>query len=506
MIDPQNFNFRNILYKSMTLFRFLCLFALVGTAGAYQAEWPQFRGINSSGIAIGEAPPLKFGPGVNQLWKTPVGEGHSSPCIAGENLFITTCKKDSKELTVVCINRLDGTVKWERSVTVEKFERGHPSFNPASSSPATDGERVVAYFGSYGLICYDINGNQLWDVKMPVTASFAGNATSPAIHGDKVILYRGNLVDHFILAVDKKSGKEVWRKPQLEKFQNEMSCTACPIRFKDQVIFHGARSIQSLRLSDGNPVWLTKAATTATSTPILTDNEVIIAAWNKMGEPELRPEIPAFSDLIKKHDKDNNNQLSKSEWPALWIFHRPQGQEAPLNGAKISLGLADSNRNGQFEEKEYAPLVQKIKSYRSGYKTHGIMAIKLDSNGLVSSENKRVLFTRGIPEVPSPLYHKGLIYFVKNGGLITCLDLKSGRRVYQERTNGLGTHYASPLIAGDYLFSPSGEGQISVITLGREPEIVAVNNLEDKVYATPAIVDGVLYVRTHSSLFAFGKK
>ena len=97
----------------------------------------------------------------------------------------------------------------EKIVEVEKIESGHPSFNPASSSPATDGERVVAYFGSYGVLCFDMDGEKLWEIKMPLTQSYAGNATSPAIYGDSVILYRGNHVDHFLIAVDKHTGKDL---------------------------------------------------------------------------------------------------------------------------------------------------------------------------------------------------------------------------------------------------------------------------------------------------------
>ena len=73
------------------------------------------------------------------------------------------------------------------------------------------------------------------------------------------------------------------------------------------------------------------------------------------------------------------------------------------------------------------------------------------------------------------------------------------------RTRGRGTHYASPLIADDKLFTTAGDGRISVLTLGPNPEILAVNDMQDRVYATPAIVDGTIYVRTHSALFAFRK-
>ena len=184
----------------------------------------------------------------------------------------------------------------------DQIEKGRPSFNPASSSPASDGKRVVAYFGSFGLICFDMEGEKLWELKMPLAKSFGGNAASPAIFGDKVILYRGNYVDHFLLALDKVTGKELWRVQQEEPFTGEMACTACPILSGDKLIIHSARSVQAFDISNGRQIWVTKCATTATSTPVLAGNEVIVAAWNKMGEPALRPPIPSFEQLITEHD------------------------------------------------------------------------------------------------------------------------------------------------------------------------------------------------------------
>jgi len=98
---------------------------------------------------------------------------------------------------------------------------------------------------------------------------FAGNAASPAIVGDRVILYRGTYVDHFLLTVDKESGKELWRVPQDKPFTGEMACTACPIVAGDKLIVHTARSIQAFDISTGQQIWVAKCNTTATGTPVL---------------------------------------------------------------------------------------------------------------------------------------------------------------------------------------------------------------------------------------------
>jgi len=477
--------------------------ALPQSVNSTLADWPQFRGANSSGVAEGPAPPFEFRLGKNQLWRVALASGHSSPCVTADALFVTTYAYESRELAVVCIDRWDGTTRWSRTVPAKGIEKGHPSFNPASSSPACDGERVVAYFGSFGLICFDMSGEKQWERTMPLTRSYAGNATSPVITGNRVILYRGNYVDHFLLAVDKRTGTKLWKVPQQERFTGEMACTAVPVVADDRLIVHSARSVQAFDIVSGKRLWIARCATTATSTPIVVGNEVIVAAWNKMGEPSLRPEFPDFDTLISKHDRDDDRLISRDEFPRLWIFHRPEGEEAPQNGATVRFERADRNKDREISKDEWSTQVRDLEKYRSGYTAHGLLAIPLDSKGSLGPADFRTLQSQSIPEVPSPVSDGQLVYLVKNGGVMTCVDPETGDRVARIRTGGRGTHYASPVIAGGKLYTASGNGHVSVISLGANPEVLTTNDLRDGVYATPAIVDGTIYIRTHSALFAF---
>lgn len=469
-------------------------------------DWPQFRGPNSSGIAQGKSPPIHFGPQVNELWSAPIGAGHSSPCVAGAFIFLTSFDQDKKTLATTALDRLTGKILWERTVSPEILEKGHPSFNPASSSPTSDGQRVVSYFGSYGLVCYDFDGNLLWEVRMPLTKSYAGNATSPAIIGNRVILYRGNYVDHFIVAFDKSTGKELWKIPQSEPFEAELACTACPIAVGNKLIIHSARSVQAIDIANGEQIWVAKCATTATSTPVIAGSDVVVAAWNKMGEPALRPEFPSFSRLVEQQDRDSDGKISRDEFPRLWIFHRPDGKEAPANGGTLRFARADTNKDQEIDQKEWSQQLNNIEKFRSGYKSHGILAIPINSKGILAAEDYRILETQGIPEVPSPLFKDGHIYFIKNGGILTCLSSETGERIYRTRTKGTGTHYASPVLAGNNLYSFAGNGIASVASLGPNPRILATNDMTEPVYATPAIAEGVLFVRTHSTLYAFAEQ
>lgn len=481
------------------------VFSLVANAfdETVRADWPQFRGVNSSGIAAGPAPPVEFGPGKNELWQVPMTAGHSSPCIVGESIFLTTYDEKQKQLAVVCVDRANGKTRWQQDIQTDGVEKGHPSFNPASSTPASDGERVVAYFGSYGLICFDMDGAKQWDVKMKLARSFGGNATSPIIVGDRIILYRGCYADHFLLAVNKRSGKELWKVKQSERFGPDMASTSTPIVAGNKLIVHSARAVQAVDIATGKQIWKTRRSTTATSTPVVADDEVIVATWHQTGESSQTPVLTTFEKLLEDRDKNKDGVIAGKEFPRLMIFHRSEGTEAPKNGYALRLSMVDRNKDGQVDKAEWDKAKAASEARRKSYEKHGLLAIDINSEGTPKVDQVRRLAEDGIPEVPSPIVHGSYVYFVKNGGILTCLDLKTGERVYRIRTKGRGTHYASPVIADGKLFTTAGAGQISVLSVGADPEILAVNDMEDSVYATPAIVAGTIYVRTHSALFAF---
>ena len=145
---------------------FLTTVFLASLAGAAQnkggeAWWPQFRGPNSSGIGTGK-PPVQFGPDQNVLWKTAVGPGLSSPVVWKGRIFLTEFDSTARQLATLCIDQRTGKILWRRTIAPETIEKVHEISSPAGSTPVTDGERLYVYFGSYGLIAYDRDGNTLW--------------------------------------------------------------------------------------------------------------------------------------------------------------------------------------------------------------------------------------------------------------------------------------------------------------------------------------------------------
>jgi outer membrane protein assembly factor BamB len=171
--------------------------------------WPQFRGPHSSGLGEGR-PPVHFGPDQNVLWKTALGPGLSSPIVWEGRIFLTEYDRANKQLVTVCVDRPTGKIRWRRSVAPAKIEAVHAISSPAAATPATDDERVYVYFGSYGLVCYDLDGKAMWERRLPVADNPYGASASPIVAGEFVVLnHQGK--DAYLLGVDRRSGRTVWK-------------------------------------------------------------------------------------------------------------------------------------------------------------------------------------------------------------------------------------------------------------------------------------------------------
>ena len=385
----------NRMSKQLILRSLVVVAFLASTQSVYSADWAQFRGANSAGISDDTKVPTKFGPGDKELWSVPVASGHSSPCVIGNQLILTAAQREKHQLHSVSIDRQSGNQNWNFKLDVAELERGHPSFNPASSTVASDGEQIIAYFGSYGLVCLSMDGKLAWEKRMPLTKSYAGNAISPIIAGGKVILYRGNYVDHFLAAWDKRSGKELWKVKNGERFTPNMACTAVPIIHEHQLIVHAVRAVQSFNLESGQLIWELKCSTTATSTPVICEGEVVVATWNQTGEESLRPNFPTFDELLANNDKNGDKRIDRQEIPKLFYFHRSEGTEAPQNGYPFQFNHADPNKDGKIERAEWQVILDREEDRQKGYD----MAVAIPQQPRAGNESDiRRLEKQGIPK------------------------------------------------------------------------------------------------------------
>jgi outer membrane protein assembly factor BamB len=173
-------------------------------------NWPAWRGPKGDGTTTETKLPLTWSATDKVKWKVPLPDrGNSTPIVWGERVFLTQANGSRRE--VICFDRKDGKVLWQNGPTVAEKERTHATNPPASSSPVTDGERVIAWFGSAGVWCWDLAGKEQWHVDLGKQDHEWGYGSSPVLHGDLCIVNFGPGPRSFLVALDKRTGKEAWR-------------------------------------------------------------------------------------------------------------------------------------------------------------------------------------------------------------------------------------------------------------------------------------------------------
>jgi outer membrane protein assembly factor BamB len=470
--------------------------------------WPQFRGPNASGVAAsGVAPPLEFGPAKNQVWKTALPSGHSSPAIWGNRIFLTAVDAANKKLETIALDRATGGIVWRQPVVVDQLERVHVLGNAATATPAVDGERVYAYFGSYGVIAYDFDGRVVWQSPMPVLQNTFGSGTSPVVAGDLVILSRQEPKDPFIVALDRRTGRQVWKQayPVPPNLPSGYASYSTPLIVGQQVIVHGMNRLDAFDIASGERKWWVGLNSSGTSSPILANDTIYVASWSPFGEADQMEALPDFATLLT-YDKNGNGTISQDEIPAsMNVFSRPETPDVP--GATFSVraafGRFDANKDGELQKEEWETGLKIVARLAV---EHGLLAVRPGGTGDVTATH--VIWTEktSIPEVPTPIAYQNRVYMIRNGGIVTSTDAATGQVVYRGRIGVPGPYFSSPVIAGGRFYVASGDGVVSVLSLGDHLDVLAKNDLGEAVMATPAVVGGVLYVRTASALFAFGAK
>ncbi len=250
-----------------------------GGAGA-EYYWPQWRGPLGTGVAPDANPPVEWSESKNIRWKIALpGSGHSTPVVWGDRLFITTAvpigdalepryrdafgAHDNLPVThhhkfvVLAISRRDGKIVWQRTVHKElPHEGGHHTSSLASNSPVTDGEYLFAFFGSRGLYCLDLDGELQWktDLGDMHTKHAHGEGSSPALYGDILIVNWDHAGQSFVIAFDKRTGKQRWKVAR-----EEVTSWATPIVVehggKPQVILSGTNRVRGYDLATGSGIW-----------------------------------------------------------------------------------------------------------------------------------------------------------------------------------------------------------------------------------------------------------
>jgi len=410
--------------------------------------WPRFRGPNGSGIAIDEKPPVNIGPDKNVKWKVQVPEGLSSPIIVGNKLLLTAL--DSGELYTIAYNRADGREAWRAKAPARQIEAHHPTEgSPAASTPATDGEHIVSYFGSCGLFCYDLAGKELWKIEMPPASTLGnyGSGVSPIISGKTVVLLRDEGNDPRIIAIDITTGKEIWQQKR-----SSHGGFSTPVVWETpagmQVAAAGHYKLIGYDLANGEEKWFVKGMPTAScASPMIFDGNLYFAAWSPGSADDMAIKPPAF-DLMLIGDTDGDGVISKNETTAGII--------------KGFFDSIDLNKDGKITRSEWDEALALVAAAKNS-------AFELQPGGAgdVTETNVRWRKAEGLPYVSSAIVYGGQLVMVKDGGIVTAYDAASGEQLYHKRIAAPGKYYASPVAANGHIYFASlADGTITVLKAG----------------------------------------
>lgn len=410
---------------------FAALALLACAADLFAEDWPGWRGPRGDGTSLEAGVPLAWGVNENVRWKAALpGKGHSSPVVFGERIYVTTCLEESGDRLLLCLSARDGSERWRRTVLTTKLERKHRLNSFASSTPVTDGRHVWVTFLDYPnmvVVCYDADGKEVWRRSPGKLLSVHGFCTSPVLHKGLVILNGDQDAQAYLVALDKATGKEVWRADRPNR-------------------------------------------TRSYCTPIL------IESPSKPGVTQL---VLGGSKCVASYDADTGKQL--------WLLDGPTEQYV------ASLVYTDD-----------------VLFLTTGFPEFHLMGIRPDGSGNITgtphvawhiphSENKNGKYAS---YVPSPLAAVGHFFVVSDLGWLGCVEARSGRRLWNER---LGKHHsASPVLVGGHLLLPDDDGVTWVVKASPKFELVRKNMLGEECYASPAVANGCLYMRTLNHLWCIG--
>jgi len=486
-------------------------FVMGGDRKAELTCWPQFRGPDGQGAGWhGLALPTVFSATQHVRWKTALPAGHSSPCVWGGDIFVTGFDKGSQKLETICLERKSGKVLWRRTAPSTKIEHSHQIGSPASSTPACDGQQVYVYFGSYGLLCYDMNGQAKWQRPLDSIPTAFGSGTSPVVADGLELLNSGEGRDQFVLlALDRRTGKTVWKKNRPRGMATGLWSTPLVrhVASRDEVIVPGGLQVSAYGVRDGALRWQVPGLPAVSmSTPALGEGLLFVTLTNPIGDPEQNVvKLPSFDELLKKYDKNHDGKLSADEIPAdMTLFTRGRVDKiGDFGEVRQLVGYFDKNKDKALDRAEWQGMLAMMTMSLANLHI-AVAAIRLDEK---PSPHPQVVWqvSKSVPEVPSPLYYQGRLYLITERGILTCRDANTGKEVYSKRLGGRGACYSSPVVGDNKIYIATEGGVVVVLKPGDRFQRLAQNDIGERLMATPALVDDTIYLRTERHMYAFGE-
>lgn len=499
------------------------------TGGGQAADWPQFRGPGGSATATETNLPEEWSTSKNVAWKVKVpGYGWSSPIVWGDKVFVTTAVSDKQQkpggfgmpgggrggppgggrggppgggggfpggggpgggrggfggqkppddvyqFEIYCLQASDGKVLWKQTALEAKPRTPkQPSNTYATETPVTDGERVYAYFGMTGVFCYDFSGKQLWkaDLGAYPTALGFGSASSPALDGERLFIQCDNEEKSFLVALDTKTGKELWRTPRTDR-----TSYSTPLVWKNkqrtEVVCIGSSAIRSYDPATGKQLW---------------------ELGGLSGQSKASPVASAEMLYVGNGGGPGGMGGPRGGRPG---GGGPPGGDGPPGGGGPP-GFPGGGRGGPM-----GGGARPLFAVKAG--ASGDITLK---DGAKSNDGVAWSLSQGGPPTASPLLLDGHLYVLEErGGVMVCYDARTGKQIYKERIAGAGGFTSSPWAYEGKIFCLDDAGTTHVIKAGPEFQVIRENPLEEMCWSSVAVAGGKLFVRTVDHVFCIGNR
>lgn len=452
------------------------------------ALWPQFHGPQSKGRPLADRPlPEQIDPQTNVAWKTPLPPGHSSPVIDRDRIYLTA--EDGDRLLTIALDRQTGAVLWQREAPHGELEPIHTIGSHAQSSAAVGGDAVVSFFGSAGLFCYSRDGEERWHLPMGPFKNDFGAASSPIIVGDRVILSQDHDTNSFLAMYRLENGSNVWQIDRSEFPRNYCTPVIWEVDGKKQIVVAATLRVVGYDFDTGEELWTARGLSRIVcTTPVIGDDgDLYIAAWSAGADPGERIAYPPFEEKRAQVDANDDGLIQRSE------LESEKGGDLERR-----FSLIDLNKDGTLTQAEY-------EKYRNIFDTaqNAVLAIRPGGRGDITDTHVKWRYLRHVPFCASPVVANGHVFGIKDGGILTTLEAESGQAVKTARVSGNGNYYASPVVGDGRVFLVDQNGELSIVSAAGKWEELATADFGEQVYATPAIVEGRLYLRTAGHLYCF---
>ena len=415
---------------------------------AGQGQWSRFRGPNGTGISQATTVPVTW-TDADYNWKIKLpGTGHSSPVLWGKRIFLTCGIGEDAARIILCLNAADGRILWKREYSSETFNQ-HRDNSFASATPAADAGGVVLTWSTpkeIVLLALDTDGREVWRRDLGPFVGLHGSGTSPIIVGDLVVLANDQEDLHLYDYLPKgmiKLPKGVIGKP-------------------------GKSSLIAVDRKTGKTRWQLPRRT-------------VLAAYST---PCVYQPDGAGPELIFTNAGHGITSVDPATGKVNWEVDKIFSDRCVASPVTAP-GLV-------------------IAGYGAGVRGTLYVAVRPGSRERGIGPKVIYQLKKPVPLVPTPVVKDGKLFLWNDDGKVACLNVKTGREIWRERIGGF--YYGSPVWVDGRLYCISRKGEVVVLAASEKFKLLARVQLGEKSYATPAVADGVMYLRTLSHLFSLGGK